>query len=125
MPTYRFPVLLWQDSSRTRHALLADRPDIAGVGSSDRDALSDLRDYIEWAFESQQPFAVPDFTDAQLEFHKVEVRPEYATPTRAWPCESTIVLKVACVYGLLENDMPIASLPMLDVYFTYYDTNDR
>ena len=55
---HRFPVLVWQDlSGRYTGRLVDDEDDpsnpLAGTGSTVRDVLQQLKEYLVWSFERE------------------------------------------------------------------------
>jgi ATP-dependent Clp protease ATP-binding subunit ClpC len=121
MPTYRLPVLVWQDYENQFTASLAEY-DQAGIGSTADAALMQLKEYLSWFYQTYQWHPEPDFLDARLITYKVAVRPQYVVEERIYPCDETIPLRVACVYGRQEGGLLVCALPVFGIRFYYYDS---
>jgi ATP-dependent Clp protease ATP-binding subunit ClpC len=122
MPTYRFPVLLWEDFQGRSTAGLVEYNQNS-VGDNRAAAMSQLKEYLTWVYENSPWQQAPDFLDATLTSFKVAVRPEYRVGDRIFPCEESVSLSVACVHGRQESGLLVCALPMLDIRFYYYDPN--
>ena len=125
---HRFPVLIWEDyTGRYSARLIDDEEDpmtpLAGFGSTAREALAQLKEYLVWSFEHEPWRTVPDFLDPQLVEFRVEVRPEYTLKGRVYPCDESFPLRVACVHGRQQSGMLVCALPMLGLQFYYYEAN--
>jgi ATP-dependent Clp protease ATP-binding subunit ClpC len=121
MPTYRFPVLVWEDFEGCfTAALVEDASAPAAVAREADDALFQLKEYLEWAYKEQPWRAGPDLLDAQLMHFKVEVRPEYRVEQRIYPCDEPLALRVACVHGRQAGGLLVASLPLIGAQFYYH-----
>src|SRR5215468_5822981 len=79
MPTYRFPILIWEDYEGyfTANPLERFFSQFAGIGRTANDAVLQLREFLAHHYEKSPWTAEPDFEDARLIHLKVEVRPEY------------------------------------------------
>ncbi len=125
---HRFPVLVWEDFAGRYSARLIDDEEyptipLAGFGSTAREALAQLKEYLNWSFEREPWRSAPDFHDPQLMEFRVEVRPEYIVEGRVYPCEESIPLRVACVHGRQESGMLVCALPLLRLQFYYYEAS--
>ena len=125
---HRFPVLVWEDFAGRYSARLIDDEEypmipLAGFGSTAREALAQLKEYLNWSFEREPWRSAPDFLDPQLVEFRVEVRPEYTVEGRVYPCEESIPLRVACVHGRQESGMLVCALPLLRLQFYYYEAS--
>lgn len=123
---HRFPVLVWEDQrGRFFARLIDDEEDVttplAGFGRTLREALAQLKEYLNWSFEHEPWRSAPDFLDPQLVEFRVEVRPEYMIKGRVYPCDESFPLRVACVHGRQQSGMLVCALPMLGVQFYYYE----
>src|SRR5690349_17104291 len=123
---HRFPVLVWEDfTGRFSARLIDDEEDpalrLAGFGRTAREALAQLKEYLNWSFEHEPWRSAPDFLDPQLVEFRVEVRPEYMIKGRVYPCDESFPLRVACVHGRQQSGMLVCALPMLGVQFYYYE----
>src|SRR5262245_40521492 len=118
MPTYRFPVLVWQDFAGRYTARVVDDSDefsgdgLAGIGPTAGAAVEQVEEYLAWRYAESPWLAPPDFHDPQLATFKVSVRPEYSAEKRIYPCEQPVPLQVHCVHGRQEGGLLIAALPL-------------
>lgn len=125
MPTYRIPVLIWEDHSGYFTAnLVEDQEAPAGVGATAAEALSQVKEYLEWVYQNQSSHSLPDFLAAKLVTIRVEVRPEYQYDSRVYPCDEVMTLRLPCVYGQNDNGSLCCSLPTLGVRF-FYQAQDK
>ena len=122
---HRFPVLVWEDFSGSYTGRVVDDEEdpgvqLAAVGSSVREVLKDLKEYLVWSFDKEPLRSTPDFHDPQLLELRVDVRPEYNVKGRVYPCDESVSLHVVCVNGRQESGMLVCALPMLGIQFYYY-----
>jgi len=96
---------------------------LAGFGSTAREALAQLKEYLNWSFEREPWRSVPDFLDPQLVEFRVEVRPEYTVHARVYPSDESVPLRVPCVHGRQESGMLVCALPLLWLQFYYYEAS--
>jgi ATP-dependent Clp protease ATP-binding subunit ClpC len=138
MPTYRFPVLIWEDFEGYFTAKLieyehnfyliyggkyvagTDRAP-TGIGRTADDALYQVKEYLAWSYEQYPWQPAPDFLEPRLIHFKVLIRPEYRVEDRVYPCDEQISLRVACIHGRQENGLLVAVLPVLGIRFYYYE----
>ena len=125
---HRFPVVVWEDFTGHFSARLIDDEEdptipLAGFGRTAREALAQLKEYLNWSFEHEPWRSAPDFLDPQLVEFRVEVRPEYAVKGRVYPCDESVPLRVACVYGRQQSGMLVCALPLLGLQFYYYEAS--
>ncbi len=124
MPTYRYPILIWQDHAGGFTAALIGEDDRATATAPSADqAKQQVRDYLAWSYRHHHGLAKPDFRDPQLHSFKVPLRAEYRQDERIYPCEKTFLLRVLCVTGRHEGGMMLAALPMLGIHFFYYEAD--
>jgi len=124
MPTYHFPVLVWEDHSGYFTARLVEEIDApAGFGETASEALYQLKEFLDWSFQKYPWRSTPDFNDPKLILLRLEIRPEYQVGDRIFPCDETILLRTPCVHGRNSNSQYMCSLPMLGVTFFYHDPN--
>ncbi len=122
MPTYRYPVLIWEDFiGHFTARLVEDLEAPAGFGATKSDVLFQLKDYLNWTLLNRPWQAEPDFNNAALVNLRVEVRPEYQVQDRVYPCDESIILRVPCVQGSNSSGLMICSLPMMGVKFFYHE----
>jgi ATP-dependent Clp protease ATP-binding subunit ClpC len=124
---HRFPVLVWEDFSGNYSGRLVDDEEeplvqLAAVGSSVREVLQQLKEYLVWSFDSEPWRSEPDFLDPQLLEFRVDVRPEYRVKERVYPSDESVPLRVACVHGRQESGMLVCALPILGIQFYYYES---
>ncbi|HEX7331809.1 MAG TPA: AAA family ATPase [Pyrinomonadaceae bacterium] len=124
---HRFPVLVWEDFSGSYTGRLVDDEEdpgiqLAAVGTSVREVLRDLKEYLVWSFDKEPFRSTPDFHDPQLLELRVDVRPEYNVKGRVYPCDESVSLRVVCVHGRQESGMLVCALPMLGIQFYYYES---
>jgi ATP-dependent Clp protease ATP-binding subunit ClpC len=125
MPVYRYPVLLWTDSTgATTAALVADYESSASHAATAEEALRQLKELLEWRLEHERWSVEPDMQEPTLMEVKVEVRPQYSFHKRVMPCPDTIWLRVPCVTGRQENGMLLCSVPHLGLRFNYPNPAD-
>src|SRR5258707_6820689 len=98
MPTHRFPILLCRDSAGFYSAQVVDGARTAGYAATNTDALTQLREYLDWFYRHNSFYSAPDFLEPQLTVFRVEVRPEHRADDRVFPCESVLPLRVHCVH---------------------------
>lgn len=125
---HRFPVLVWQDFTGHFSARLIDDEEdpaipLAGFGRTAREALAQLKEYLNWSFEHEPWRSAPDFIDPQLVELRVEVRPEYTVKGRVYPCDESVPLRIACVHGRQQSGMLVCALPLLGLQFYYYEAS--
>lgn len=121
MPTYRFPALVWEDYEGYFTGSLAEYDNATAVAKTSEEVLDQLEEYAAWQYGAGEFYLEPDFLDARLIHFAVSVRPEYRTEGRIFPCEETVPLQVACVYGRQEGGLLVAALPTLAIRFYYYE----
>src|SRR5262245_43692808 len=121
VPTHRYPVLVVRDPAGAFTAVAVDEDDLAGFGPTAAAARDDLKNYLEWAHRRTPWMRVPDFLDPELHTFKVNVRPEYQTEKRIYPCDQSVTVRVPCVTGRQASGQRLASLPLLGSRFTYHE----
>src|SRR5689334_18095541 len=79
MPTYRFPILIWQDYEGyvTANPVEGFLARYAGCGRTVNEAVFQLKELLTYLYDNHPWTAEPDFEDAKLLQIKAEVRPEY------------------------------------------------
>ncbi|MBI3653745.1 MAG: ATP-dependent Clp protease ATP-binding subunit [Acidobacteria bacterium] len=131
MPTYRFPILIWQDFEGGFTALPVERSfsRYAAIGRTANDAVFQLKEYLTYVYDKYPWTAEPDFADAKLIHLKAEARPEYQLEesvnrrlqTNIYPVDKTFTLRVACVHGKQQSGLLVCALPLLEIQFYYYE----
>jgi ATP-dependent Clp protease ATP-binding subunit ClpC len=122
MPVHRFPVLVWQDYEGCFTAQpLGLENEAAAVDISSAGALRQVKAYLQWVYRREPWREGPDLTETQLLYVPVTIRPEYQSGERSYPCDEMIELRVACVRAKQEGGLLACALPMLGIYFHYYE----
>ena len=111
MPTVRYHALLCRDAAGGYSAVALDGGP-TGFGASANDARDDLKEYLRWAHRKQPWLPVPDFTDPELRWFTVTIRPEYKDEKRLYPSDAEVQVRVPCVVGTRKSGgSPAASFP--------------
>jgi ATP-dependent Clp protease ATP-binding subunit ClpC len=118
VPTVRYHALLCRDAAGGCSAVALDFP-ATGFGASPADARDDLREYLRWAHRKDPLLPPPDFTEPELRWFTVVVRPEYTGNNRLYPSETEVPMRIPCVVGARKSGQFAAELPLLDVRFDY------
>jgi ATP-dependent Clp protease ATP-binding subunit ClpC len=121
VPTYRYPVLVIRDPAGGYTAVAVDDDNLAAFGPTVAAVRDDLKSYLEWAHRRTPWKPAPDFLDPELHTVKVNVRPEYLTEQRIYPCDQSVTVRVPCVTGRQASGQRLASLPLLGLRFTYHE----
>lgn len=140
MANFRIPVLVWQDfgGNFTAQAVTGEDFFPAAAHAPKRDAaISEVKEYLQWLFESEWWREAENYEDLKLTEFRVEVRPEYKSkPTdeteksakkgkkrkakeKTFAGEELIPLRVACLSWKTESGTYAASLPLLDIEFFF------
>ncbi len=123
MPSYRFPILVWEDfSGNFTASQVADEEALAAYGMTSADAVFQIKEYLEWLYQHRPWLPEPDFKDARLTQIRVEVRPEFTVDGRIYPADETILLRINCVHGLSSTGLRICSIPSLGLRFFYHES---
>lgn len=138
MASIKLPVLIWQDfgGSFTAHAVTGDGeyfPPAAFSAKKDQ-AISELKEYLQWLFEEEDWRDAPEYSDAKMSEFRVELRPEFEIKSgnedenkkrerppkkRTFTAEEAVPLRVVCVYWKTINGDFYASLPVFDIEFIF------
>ncbi|MBO0798662.1 MAG: hypothetical protein J2P31_07545, partial [Blastocatellia bacterium] len=122
MPTYRYPVLIWEDFTGHFTARLVEDLEAPAAFSATRtEAVFQLKDYLNWSLQNRPWLPEPDFQSAALVMLRVDVRPEYQVHERLYPCEESIAIRVPCVTGSNTVGLLICSLPTMGLKFFYQE----
>ena len=120
MPTYRYPIVLWRDGAGAfTGAAVGDFGTVAASDATEDSVMRQLREFLEWRFESEPWNVDPDLTDPALIEVKVEVRPQYRTRKRIIPCPETVWLRIPCVTGMQVSGLRLCILPHFSLQFSY------
>lgn len=141
MANFRIPVLVWQDcgGSFTAQAVAGGDYFPAAAFAERRDAaISEVKEYLQWLFETEWWREADEFEDVKLTEFRVEVRPEYKTKSpqetdekpekkkrrrqkkeKTFAGDEAVPLRVACVSWKTESGNYSAALPLLDIEFSF------
>ena len=121
MSVLRLPILIWREHGGLYTAAVVEQPDIASVGASAQECLSQLRHHLTW-LQRTHPWDFPDadVNEPKLTRVPVEVRPEYVVGRQRHPA-APIRLTVPCVHGKLATELYACSIPPLRIWFSYHD----
>ncbi len=144
--SYRVPTLLWKDAAGSFCAAICEWQDRVAIARTSREALEQVRDYLEWRYREHSWISEPDFADAEMDVLCVPVRPEYVvtardselfkprrkprsrfdqfTNQRRSPLNEPYLLRVHVVQGRRSNGQRIAALPWLGVRFDFHESDD-
>jgi len=125
MPSYHVPVLVWEDY-RSCHTAVAvgEEPATAGFDETPQRAVARVKDYLTWYYRKHDHRAPVDMPDARLLRFDVDIRPEYRSADRVYPCNATVPVRVCCVAGPIESGLFLAAVPRLDIDFYYYKASE-
>lgn len=118
MPTVRYHALLCRDAAGGYSAIALDASS-TGFGDSANTARDDLKEYLRWAHRKDLTFPTPDFTEPELRWFTVVVRPEYRANDRFYPSDAEVRVRVPCVVGIRKSGQFTADLPLLGIRFDY------
>ncbi|MEW6125592.1 MAG: AAA family ATPase [Acidobacteriota bacterium] len=131
MPSFRFPILIWEDHEGYFTACPVEGfyNTFAGIGRSASEAVFQLKEFLAYHYEKNPWAAPPDFHDAKLIEFRADVRPEYRIEEivgdrkqkNIYPTEETLALRFACVHGKQQAGLLICVLPLFGIQFYYYD----
>jgi ATP-dependent Clp protease ATP-binding subunit ClpC len=122
MATLHYPVVVWPDAAGGwTAALVADYEDASARAGSEREALQQLKDLLEWRAEHEPLLADPELIDPELSMVRVEVRPQYQSERRILPSPQTVHLAVPCVVGRDPGGLPSCTVPHLGLQFGFTD----
>ena len=122
MPGYRIPILVWQDYEGLFTACPVEpTSELVGTSTSLRDAVAQVKSYLEYAYAHDAWLDEPEISKERLEFVPVTVRPVYVVPDgRSYPCDELLTLKIPCVVGERVDRVQVCSLPTLGMQFDFY-----
>src|SRR5262245_8608675 len=122
MPTYRFPILIWEDFAGYYTArLVEDEEAPAGFSKTKADAIFQLKEYLSWLYQTRPWLPSPDLSGTTLTIFRVELLPEYQVHDRIYPCDETMSIRVPCVQGRSSNGLFVGSIPTLGLKFFYHE----
>ncbi len=120
MTSYRFPVLVWRDTNGGWTASLAETPEMSAYGVSASDAMGQIKAMLQSTYDEENSDP-PMFSEAQLEWVKVSVRPAFHVEKRRYPSKYAVPMRLPCVHGVQDSGMRVASLPTLGFVFFFQD----
>ena len=96
MPTYRYPVLVW-DNEGYLNACPVETDEPVGLGRTTSEALRQVEEGLVWSFENGwRP--TPDWDEPSLGWFRFSIRPQYPTDDgRPFPCEEAFALRLPFV----------------------------
>ena len=116
----KYQATIWQDHTGTYTACLLDDSDVIAVSKSRKQALQQIKDYLQYAhkndFAPEAEFLKPKLT--QL---KTRVIAEYQENNRTYTSKESIRLVLPCIIGERESGLPTAFIPTIDLSFEYHD----
>lgn len=121
MSATRIPVLVWRDPSGMYTGALVENSEIAAVGTSAQECITQLRHYLTWLLRNQ-PWMLPDgdMADASLTRVQVEVRPEYVAGRHRHP-SAPIRVSAPCVHGAMSSELFVCSIPTFRLWFSFHE----
>lgn len=123
MPHYTFPYLEFRDDTGMFYAMLLEWEEPLGMGRTSRDAVSDLRSYLRWRYETDW-LGEPELERCELQEFTVRLRPAYQVAERRFPLSHTIKLRVPAVLGRLSFGGCVAVLPTLNERIQHHELDD-
>jgi ATP-dependent Clp protease ATP-binding subunit ClpC len=125
MPTYRYPVLLWEDGEGYFNACPVETDEPVGLGRTASEALRQVEEGLAWSFEEAWR-APPDWDEPSLALFRLSIRPQYRTDDgRPFPCEESFALRLPFVRGRQRGGLLACSLPTIGVRFVHGESDDR
>ena len=122
MPSFRIPVLIWQDHEGLFTACPVEpATKLVGTGTTARQALAQIKQYLEWSAANDDWLRDPEISDEEVRFISVTVRPIYVNEDdRRYPCDEQLTLRIPCVVGKRRDDVQVCSIPTLSFQFDFY-----
>jgi ATP-dependent Clp protease ATP-binding subunit ClpC len=123
MPTYRYPVLVWEDGEGYFNACPVETDEPVGLGRTTSEALRQVEEGLAWSFENGwQP--TPDWDEPSLGWFRLSIRPQYPTDDgRPFPCEEAFALRLPFVRGRQRCGLLACSLPTIGVRFVHGESD--
>src|SRR5262249_30069043 len=119
--TFHLPVLVWKDHEDYHTAALVEWDETPAVAQEPAEALEQLRDHVQWLYETQLWRPAPEFRHSRLSKVSVPVHPEYRADGRIYPCPEEFRLPVHVVSGHNDAGLLLAALPTLGIRFHFHD----
>jgi ATP-dependent Clp protease ATP-binding subunit ClpC len=121
VPSFRIPVLLWEDHEGAVTAALADFDEpVAAVGDNPRDALLQLKTYVRKRLEERGECQGDNLLEPRLVEAKVRIRAGYRTGNVNHPCPELVTLNVTAVAGRRRDGVLVCTLPTFALRFDYH-----
>ena len=74
MPTYRIPILVWEDHEGLFTACAVEPvSQLVGTGTNARGAVAQMKQYLEWSYANEAWRIPPEISDEELRFQPVSV----------------------------------------------------
>ena len=122
MTLIHYPVLMWLDAAGGWTAVLvADVDAAAARAPTEREALRQLQELLDWRVEHDPMLADPDLLDPELLVVRVDVRPRYQEGRRMLPSPQVVPMEVPCVAGKDGSGLRLCAVPHLGLQFSYTD----
>lgn len=114
--------MVWEDHTGTFTAsLIDDTQSPPSHGTNLHQALTQLKEYLDWTFKEYPWRAGPNVLDAKLVFIRVEVRPEYKAMNRSFHGERPLAFRVPVIHGRRPDHLFYCSIPTLEIRFDYHE----
>src|SRR5262245_21362096 len=97
---------------------------MCGFGTRPKEALDQLRDYLDWLFNTHPHQAASDFAEVTLHTLNVPVRPEYKVDNRIYASDQPLTLPIHYAAGKLTTGLLVASLPLVGTRFYYHEPDN-
>ena len=123
MPTYRIPILVWEDHEGLFTACAVEPvSQLVGTGTNARGAVAQMKQYLEWSYANEAWRIPPEISDEELRFQPVSVRPVYTDGDegRRYPCDELLTLTVPYVVGKRRDHVHMCSIPAFGTSFDFY-----
>lgn len=122
MSNTRLAVLVWTDDAGVCTGVVAERPEIAAVGSTPQDVLAQLKEHLQFLLREQEwEFPQEPMIEPQLVRFSVDVRPEYQERGRRFPAGQPVRISVPCVVGDYESGVRACIVPTFQLWFSLED----
>lgn len=127
MGTYRYFVQVFQDHAGCYTAVpiedlvfdLGADAELAAVGDSPAEALSKLRQFLQWKAKIEQWLPEPELQEVTEHRFAVTVRPTRWYQGRAYPGVREMRFQVECFNGEIDRTLRLVAAPRLGLRLTY------
>ena len=83
-----------------------------------------LKEFFALKYRNEDWFFEPDFHNLRLHRFSVPVRPQFEEGNRLYVHHEAIDLHIDCIAGVRESDLPVCSIPLLDLEFDFHKSDD-